>query len=388
MRRSTITTATALAAVPLLVGMSAAPALAADSGDVAVANTETVQAHLDANGTLQDARIYEQIALSGHGSTTITNPVSTHGLRNLDGFGGFHVVDGNVVAHVDVNGERRLRSVSDYTKDLPLTVAITYTLDGKPVKPGSVVGKSGTLEVHFTVTNTTGKQQSVTYDDGTGTMKTSTETTVVPMIGQLVTVLPSTFTDVRSNEAGMAGDGRGGTQMTFQMTLFPPIGKPTAEFGYSAKITHGVVPAATLTSMPVSPLDNPSFKDGSASYKQGADSGVALTAGSAEIDSNLLKLHDGAAQLLAGILQLDDGAGQLSDGLVGQLAPGAAELATGLNDKAAPGAAELAAGLNGKAAPGAAELAAGLNDKLKPGAADLADGLNDKLSPGASSLAS
>lgn len=365
MRRSTTTAAAAALLVPLLVGTVGAPALAAGpasgsgSGDVTVTNTETIQARLSATGALQEARVYDQLAFTGHGSATVENPVSTKGLRNLDGFGGYRVVDGRLVATVDVDGERRARTVSTYDRDLPLTVEVEYTLDGEPVQPGAVVGRSGTLGVHYTVTNTTGKTQDVTYDDGTGAEATASAETVVPMIGQLVTVLPSTFTDVRSDEAGLAGDGRGGTRLQFQMTLFPPIGSATAEFGYTAQVRGAVVPPATLTSMPVSPLDYPSFKGGAESYRSGAQKGVDLTAGATQIDDSVLQLHDGAAQLLAGLLQLRDGAAELSAGLNDEAAPGAAELAAGLNDEAAPGAARLAAGLNGSAAPGAAQLATG-----------------------------
>lgn len=415
MRRTTTTATAALVLLPLVVGTAASPALAADSGDVTVTNTETVQARLSATGSFQGARVYEQLALTGHGTATIANPVSTEGLRNLDGFGGHKVVDGKLVSTLSVDGERRERSLSTYDKDLPLTVEVTYTFDGEAVQPGAIIGKAGTLGVHYKVTNTTGKTQDVTYDDGTGTMATASAETVIPMIGQLVTVLPSTFTDVRSDEAGMAGDGRGGTRMQFQMTLFPPIGSATAEFGYTAQVSRAVIPKATLTSMPVSPLEYPSFKGGAASYQAGAQKGVDLTAGATKIDDSVLQLHDGAAQLLAGLLQLRDGAAKLSTGLNDTAAPGAAELAAGLNGKLAPGAAKLAtglgdagagasrlsaglnklapgaakldAGLNGSAGPGASQLSAGLNDKLAPGAARLSAGLNGQLAPGAAQVA-
>jgi putative membrane protein len=343
-RRTTTTAAAAVVLIPLLVCAVGSPALAADSGDVAVTNTETVQARLSATGAFRDARVYDQLALSGHGTTTVTNPVSTKGLRNLDGFGGYTVVDGKLVTTLSVDGERRERSLSTYDKDLPLSVEVTYTFDGKPVQPGAVVGKSGTLGVHYKVVNQTGKTQDVTYDDGTGTQATASAQTVIPMIGQLVTVLPSTFTDVQSDEAGIAGDGHGGTRMQFQMTLFPPIGSDTAEFGYTAKVSHAVVPKANLTSMAVSPLDYPSFKGGAESYKSGAQKGVDLTSGAIQIDDSVLQLHDGAAQLLAGLLQLRDGAAQLKAGLNDSAVPGAHQLADGLTKDAAPGAAQLAAG--------------------------------------------
>ncbi|MFI2754556.1 hypothetical protein ACGIF2_14710 [Cellulomonas sp. P22] len=373
LRRTTLRRAgVATLGLPLALLVAAAPATAAGAvraasdADVVVTNTETVQARLDANGRLQVARVYEQLAFTGHGTTTVSNPVSTKGLRNLDGFGGFTLEDGAMQTTVTVDGEKRLRTVSDFTGELPVRVAVEYLLDGEKVSPGAVVGRSGTLEVRYTVTNLTTRQDEVTYDDGTGKQVTATAETVVPVVGQLTTTLPSTFTAVTSDEANMAGDGRGGTKMSYTMTLFPPIGSPTAEFGYTAQITRGEIPPANVSVLPVSPLTSPSFKGGSASYAGGAASGVALTAGATEIDANLLKLRDGAATLLDGLLQLQAGADKLS---------------AGLNDTAAPGAAKLAAGA-ATADDGAAALATGARSadagaqQLATGAAALDTGLS------------
>ena len=365
----------AFVVAPAVIVLAGGPALAADS--VSVSNTETVQAHLDASGHVRDARVYEQLALQGHGTVTVSDPVSTRNLRNLDGFGGFDVKGANLVANVSVDGERRLRAVSDFTKELPLKVTATYTLDGKKVEPGDVVGRSGLLQVHYVVENITGRDQEVSFDDGTGTKVTRTEKVVIPMVGSLTTVLPSTFTDVRSDEAAVAGDGHGGTKMTFTMTLFGPIGSPRAEFGYAAKVTDGVVPAATVSALPVSPLDSPSFKGGAASYKGGADTGLELTSGATQIDSNVLKLRDGAAQLLAGLIKLRDGAKDLSAGLSGKAAPGAAKLATG--------AGALKSG-TGKLAKGSQDLAHGAT-LLDTSLADYQSGLSD-LSDGIKAIPS
>ncbi|MHB8273614.1 MAG: hypothetical protein ACYDC9_02420 [Dermatophilaceae bacterium] len=237
---------------PAVLVLASGPALAAEN--VAISNTETVQAYLNADGKVREVRVYEQIALQGKGTVTIKTPVSTKNLRNLDGFSGFEVKDGNMVSTQTVNGEQRLRAVSDYDKKLPLKVTVTYKLDGKTVNAGDVVGKSGRLEVHYKVDNVTGKDQTVTYNDGTGKQVTETQKVVIPMVGSLSTVLPSNFTDVQSAEANMAGDGRGQTKMSFTMTLFGPIGSYTSEFGYSAAITDGVIPDATISALPISPL--------------------------------------------------------------------------------------------------------------------------------------
>ncbi|WP_309485058.1 hypothetical protein [Cellulomonas sp. NS3] len=361
-RTTTRRAATAAVAVPLAL-LVAAPSLAAarvpaaTDGDVEVTNTETVQARLDASGMVREARVYEQLTFTGTGTTSVDNPVSERGLRNLDGFGGLSVRDGALRTSVDVDGAQRLRTVSDFAGDLPLGVDVEYRLDGETVTPREVLGRSGLLEVRYTVTNLTARDDEVEFADGAGGTGSETAETVVPLVGQLVTTLPPTFTAVASEQANISGDGRGGTRLTYQMTLFPPIGSSSLELGYTARISRGVVPPATITALPVSPLTSASFKGGSASYASGAQSGVDLTAGALEIDANLLRLHDGAAELLAGLVQLRDGAAELSAGLVAEAAPGADTLAAGL-DTAHDGAAELAAGAR----------------RLDTGAEQLADG--------------
>ena len=113
----------AFVVAPAVLVLVSGPALAA-GGDVVVTNQETVQAHLDASGTVKDARVYEQLAMQGKGSVTVSDPVSTRNLRNLDGFGGFDVRNDRLVGTFDVDGERRLRTVSDFGKALPLKVRV------------------------------------------------------------------------------------------------------------------------------------------------------------------------------------------------------------------------------------------------------------------------
>lgn len=395
---------TAAAASVVALGLFAAPAAA----DVDVTNTETVQVYLDATGEVDTARVYDQLDLTGSGQVEVHNPVTPDGLRNLDGFGGYSVEDDEAVVDLDVDGEQRVRTVSDFDDELPLSVSVEYTLDGEVVEPGDVVGESGELEVRYTVANETGELQEISYDNGTGAIVTSEEEVFVPMVGSMTMVLPDTFTDVTTAEGNAAGDGRGGTKLSFTLTLFPPIGKPEQEFGYTATITDGVIPEATLSALPVSPLDSPTFATAADGYDGGIDSGISLAEGAQTIDENLLRLRDGASSLLAGLIQLRDGAEQLSTGLADRAAPGAQELADGLGDRLAPGARELADGgdqladgLQNRLAPGAEELASGgqqladgLGKRLIPGANQLADGagqlsdgLQNRLAPGAQELA-
>ncbi len=367
----------------MIVAAGAFPAVAAEDdgdGDVQVVNTETVQAYTDATGEVQSKRLYEQLALTGTGPVDLANPVELSGLRNLDGFSGLSTEDGNQLVDVDVDGQENFRSVSNYEEDLPLQVSVEYVLDGEPISPKSLVGESGELEVVYTVQNVTNQPQTITYTDGKGGTVEETADVMVPMVGSLDTTLPSNFREVEGNGANLAGDGEGGTRLSWTMTLLAPLGADTVQLGYTAQVKDAVAPGASITALPVNPLDNPTLSSAASSYKGGADTGEELADGASQIDSNLLKLRDGAADLLAGLIKLRNGADQLEDGLKNEAAPGAKKLANGAGD--------LNDGL-GDLEDGAGRLADGTGD-LRNGVGDLSDGagkLNDgagRLSDGAS----
>ena len=360
MRNHILRRTTALAGGVAILGfLAAAPAAGADenSGDVEIVNSETVQVYMTPEGDIDTKRVYEQLALTGKGSVDLANPIATAGLRNLDGFDGFEVKDGEQLVKTDVDGEKKLRSVSDFTGDLPLDIDVNYELDGRTVKPGDLVGKSGKLEVTFDVENVTGEMQAVEVPDGKGGTVTKTVEVPIPMVGSLTSVAPANFTNVASKQANLAGDGKGGTKLSFTMTLFPPVGSNTATFGYTADVTDGVVPRIDVSALPINPLESPTFASAAESYQGGADTGAKLTDGAVEIDANLLRLRDGSAELLAGLIKLREGAGELS---------------AGLNDEAVPGSVKLA--------DGAEELSLGLL-KLDDGSGKLSDG-SEKLSGG------
>ncbi len=366
----------------VLFGMAAAPAVAAD-GDVDVLNTETVQVYTSPTGEIETQRVYEQLILTGNGSVDLSNPISTDGVRNLDGFGGVDTEGGEQVTEMTVDGEEHLRTVSDFDGDLPLDVSVTYKLDGETVEPGDIVGESGELEVLYTVKNITAQPQEVSFPDGSGGTTTETVDVPIPMVGSLSTVAPESFTNVKSDQANMAGDGKGGTKLSFTMTLFPPIGSDTAEFGYTADIVDGVVPRSDVSALPVNPLESPTFAAAADSYQGGTDTGARLAEGAATIDSNLLKLRDGAAELLAGLIKLREGSERLQAGLADEAAPGAQKLADG--------AGQLDDGL-GRIADGADQLFDGTG-RLVAGTGDLTDGTGrladgaDRLSDGAAKAA-
>ena len=205
------------------------------------------------------------------------------------------------------------------------------------------------------------------------------------MVGSLTTVLPSSYRDVTSTQANMAGDGRGATKLSFTMTLVPPVGTDTVSFGYTAHIDDAVLPRATVTALPVDPLASPTFASAGKSYQEGAATGARLASGAGEIDGHLLELRDGAATLLAGLIKLRDGAEQLHEGLADKAVPGSEKLADGagrLHDGVGQiddGAQQLADG-SGRLADGTGDALAG-SRQLTAGLGQISAGL-DQLAAG------
>ncbi len=386
--------ALASAAVLALAGPITA-ALAASDGAPKVQTSETVKASLKSDGSLDKGKTYlfSQIEATGNGKVSLEDPTSTSGLRNLDGWGGPSTKDGKASYDFTVDGEKRFRTVAKFTKELPVTVEIDYTLDGEQIDAKDLAGKSGKLEVSYTVTNTTAEPTELTYPDGHGKDVTETVDVVTPYVGQLALDLPDSFRNIASTDdrADQAGDGHGGRIVTWTMVLFEPIGQVEQKFGYSADVDDAAIPAGHMQIVPVSPQNHPELKFGQDGFASGAQTGRTLTDGATQIDSNLLKLRDGAATLLDGLTQLQAGASQLSAGLADgvpaaidggrQLAKGAQDAAAG-GEKVADGAKQVAAGNKqladglGALADGAGQLQAGAT-KLSAGADQLSTGFQD-----------
>jgi putative membrane protein len=329
----------------------------AQSGTIeSLSQRQSVRAQLRPDGTVSQTRLFTQWLVDGRGRVQIASPTATSGLRNLEGFRAPGRAPGGVVWDLALDGLTTRRTVANYDGDLPVSVEVSYTLDGAPVTPAALVGRSGRVAVTYRVANVTGSPQEVAYKDGLGNRQTETVEVVIPLAGSLSTTLDSRFRNIDAPTAVVAGDGRGNTVLNWTLLLFEPIGANVAEATLTADVTDAVAPAAAVQVVPVVSEGNP-LANGITAYSEAADSTFALTSGATTIDRNLVRIAKGAGDLLDGLTRLSDGATQLADGLEG----------------AASGSGELAAGL-GSADDGGRRLASGLGE-LAGGAIQLSDGL-------------
>jgi putative membrane protein len=359
-------------------------AVAASNEPAIVVNRETVQAELTSAGAVDTARLFSQLVVTGDGTYKVLDPTSGKNIRDLDGFSAPNVKNGMADYSIDVHGRTTRRTVSDFTGKLPLTVKAEYTLDGKRMSAQDIVGKTGILDVQYTVENVSATPTPLSFTVG-GKKVSKTIDLVTPYVGQLSLTLPSSFTDIDAVRADIGGDGRGGQVLNWTMVLFEPIGQVKQRFGYTARVKHAQLPSATIQAVPLSPNKKPELAYGEKGFASGSDEAGNVAFAGTTIDSNMIKLRDGAGDLLGGLTKLAAGAAALKDGLAGQAAPGAHQLADGLG-QAKAGSAKLAAGADklgggltqvkdgsGKLSTGLGSASAG-SEKLLDGSQDLAAG--------------
>lgn len=378
-RRST----TAVGVAGGIAGLTLATPLAASAATSdptpQVVNRETVAAKLDSTGKLDSAHLFNQLTVLGNGKVTVLDPTSGKGLRDLDGFSTPLVRDGKAQYTIDVDGRADRRTVADFTGQLPVTLKAEYKLNGKAVSAKDVVGKSGTLETTYTVVNTTSTPTPISYKNGKGETVDETVDLVTPYVGTLAIALPQGFRNVRAAGSDAGGDGRGGTNLSWSLVLFHPLGQVAQQLSWKADVTDAELPPASLQVVPVSAEGNTVLPTGTQTYSDSATAAASLTSGAYKIDDNVVKLRDGARQILDGLTQLSDGAHALNDGLATSAVPGAKELSAGLSS-ASTGGAQLDSGL-AQLLSGASQLADGASAANTGGVA-LSGGLEELLAGG------
>jgi putative membrane protein len=344
---------------------TSAPTATTSSSASAEALSSTVRKSVtmsgDADGTINQTAMVTQVSAVGDGNMTVNVPIGTDSVRNLDGFGSVPVQDQNATFNLNVNGSAEQRTYSTAEQNI-LAVKAKVTLDGKPIDAKDVVGKTGLLDVEYTVVNSGKSKQTVSYQNVRGETVTEEQEVDLPIGGSVEIVLPQGFNEITATGANIGGDGTGQTKLSYSLVLFAPLGNPVATFGYQTRIAAGTLPSAEFTFLPIVPLDNPSVVTAKKTLTGVAESGTSIYGAGVKLSENLLKLQDGAAQLLAGLTTAASGASDLAAGLNNTAVPGARKLEDGAGElaaglaPAAPGAEKLATGIDG-AATGAGKLA-------------------------------
>ena len=284
-------TAAALAA--LLLGSSVVPAFAETAPS---AKEEVIYAMADASGKVTDAEAVNISAggdIVDYGDYSAVKPLNTNDTITQNGD---QIAFSSTADKVYYQGTMKNAA-------LPWNISIRYYLDGKEYAPQDVAGKSGALEIRFSVTKNESCGGSF-YDDY---------------------ALQASFTldtercqNIVSNGATVANVGSD-KQLTY--TILPGKGIDTV---ITADVTDFEMDAAAINGVRLN-------LDVDVDDAELMDKVDELISAIGDLDDGAWELHDGTEELYDATKTLNSKVGDLHSG-VGDLTAGAGDLYTGLTD--------------------------------------------------------
>jgi len=321
----------------LVAGGNAATAFALN-GETPAAKDETVYVLAGADGAARKLIVSDWLQNTA-GAASLEDRTDLTNVENVTGDEGFTLGDDGVCVW-DAQGND-IYYQGNLEKDLPVSLSITYTLDGQPVTAAELAGKSGEVTIRFDYAN---RQYEYVELDG------QQEKIYVPFAVLTGVLLDNdVFTNVEVSNGRLVDDG---SHTAVVGIAFPGlqenlgISEEQAQIPDYVEITADAenfelgMTLTVATNEPFSEIDMGSF-----------DTVSDLSESMGELTDAMDQLLDGTAQLYDGLSTLLEKSGELEDG-VSQLAAGAEALKTGagsLDEGAAAlqaGAVQLYEGLN------------------------------------------
>ncbi len=384
---------------------------------------ETVFVFTDVNGKQTQAIVNEKLR-NVEKSSNISDETSLTDIENLSGDEAFNKGAGDKLSWA-ANGNS-ITYQGKTTKAAPVTIKVTYKLNGVTMSPSEIAGKSGRVTIRYDYTNN--EKKTITVNG-----KTKNVTVPFTMITGLL-LDSNTFSNIQVNNGKLIESDKGAIAMGitlpgFSKSLESQVGSDLVdldipeyfevsadaenfEIGMSLSMaTSNLLTDMNLDEINTADIDK-DLKDLGDAADQLTEGSAALADGTGELASKVPELTDGIQQLATGAISLKDGAVQVNDGTKAA-ADGAAQLSAGalaakngvaeLNGRfrevtdglasAAPGASQLAAGLGtvdqltGKTTEETPTTIASALYQFKTGTTALKNG-TDQLSAGISKLAS
>jgi len=152
-----------------------------------------------------------------------------------------------------------VRTVAELDRVLPVSIEVSYRLDGEPIPPAALVGRSGRLEATYTIVNRTAEARELRFFDAKGRARTVTRDVAVPFVGTLSVGLDERFDVVRSEGVRVVADRAGRQDLQADVVLFAPTGSPTRTIAWSADVRDATVPTVSVR---IAPVTNGVLADG------------------------------------------------------------------------------------------------------------------------------
>ena len=305
-------------AVGMSVMMGAVPVYAAGSTDTQdVYKEETVYVNADATGNSDEVTVSDWLKNSGSVSGNLTDESILKEIKNVKGDETF-TENGDQLTWNTAGEDIYYQGTTD--KELPVSVKLTYFLDGKEVKPDELKGKSGHLKIQVQYTNN--EKKTVTVDG-------KEEEVYTPFVMMTGMILPNeTFSNVTIDNGKVISDGSRNVVVGFGMPGMKESLNMSEETTKEAEDKGVTIPEnfemeADVTDFTMSSTFTVALTD----LLDDMDMDNIIDVDS--LKDSLNELEDAALELVSGSGTLADGASTLADG-VSSYTAGADELNAGI----------------------------------------------------------
>lgn len=334
----------------------------ANNAPTAASKDETVYVFAQADGTVKNSEVSVKLS-NPDGTSELADSSILTDIENVEGMEGYNGQGSNMVWDADGND---IYYRGNTTADMPVTVKVTYNLDGKEVTPQELVGKSGHVTIRYDYTN-----NSKTSVDVNGTAY-DVFTPFVVMTGMMFD--NDLFENVEVVNGKAVDDG--------DRTLVVGYAMPGLQdsLSISSDYVDATIPEYFEVEADVTDFKlDPTLTMVSAGMVDDLDTSDIDTS---ELSDDSAQLKDAMSQLMDGSNELNDGLDQLYAGIE-LLAAKASDMPSGI-DALYSGSGALIAGLQqleGNPADTSGSLYAAQNgaNTLATGARQLADGTDDVI---------
>ena len=355
-----------------------------------IGKEETVYVLADSTGKERKVIVSDHLINDGN-KDTIEDASDLKDIENVKGDETFKQSGNKLTWQADGND---IYYQGTSTKEAPVSQTITYSLDGKEVKPEDLAGKSGKVTIRFDYTN---NETVKTKIDG------KEEEIYVPFAAVSGMVLDDSFSNVKVTNGKVISDGKNNIVVGYALPgLKESLDVDDSDFDGDVSIPDYVEVTADVENFSLSTtmtvvMNATNFisKDGDADLSEVDDMLDTLTDATDQLKDGSGELADGVDTLKSKMGEFKDGVGTLKNGIK-DYTDGASTLSTGIGtlksgvDTLAGSVPTLISGVgtlkdgSASAAKGASSLKDGAGT-LKKGAKDVSTGANT-LSKGASDL--
>lgn len=308
--------------VLMCVVLTAASLVGCGAGTTGTTGTDTAYVTEMAAGSTEDtitAAINNELAVSNKSTlATNTRQETVYVFSDASGKKNHITVNEKVT---DANGKETLNK-TESNENAPVTMKVTYKLDGKDIKPEDLAGKSGKVTIRFDYTNNqkkdvtiNGKKQSVCvpFTMVTGMMLPTDVFSNVEVTNGKLTKVGDNIVAV-----GMTMPGLKDTMNlkfnneTLDLDI-PEYFELTADVtDFSLDMTMSVATSNFLSDMDVDDITLDDLKKTVSSLN---DAATQLADGTVTLQEGTQQLNDAVPALTDGVDQLNDGAGSLKEGI-------------------------------------------------------------------------